>query len=137
MSRVLNGTSLPLPCYTNPGTLYVLVNAYSEGVKSLVSVHASLRAKTIVQRPDCPWYTDGLHKAKHRRGKLDSKWRTSRLTVEHQIYRNQCVILNKLLRESRVAYYFDKLNACGRDTKGIYRLRKHLLGESDKCSPIR
>ena len=109
----------------------VLVKAYNDGLKSLVSAHAPLRTKTIVQRPGCPWYTDDLHQAKHLRRKLERKWRKSRLTIDQQIFRNQCVVVNKLLKESRVSYYSDKVNACGRDTKGIYRITKHLLGDTD------
>ena len=30
-----------------------------------------------------------------------------------------------------MSYYSDKVNACGRDTKGIYRITKHLLGDTD------
>ena len=102
----------------------VLVKAYNDGLKSLVSAHAPLRTKTIVQRPGCPWYTDDLHQAKHLRRKLERKWRNSRLTIDQQIFRNQCVVVNKLLKESRVSYYSDKVNVCGRDTKGIYRITK-------------
>ena len=30
-----------------------------------------------------------------------------------------------------MSYYSDKVNACGRDTKGIFRITKHLLGDTD------
>jgi len=72
----------------------VLVNVYNVVLKSPVSVHTPARTKAIVQRPDCPWYTDDLHRMKHLRRKLEYEWRTSRLTVDHQIYRIQCVVVN-------------------------------------------
>jgi len=38
--------------------------------------------------------------------------------------------MNKLLKETRVSYYSEKVNACGRNAKGIYQITKHLLGDT-------
>ena len=67
--------------------------------------------------------------SKHRRRNLERKWKRSRLTVDHQIYRDQCIVVNKLLRKTRVDYYSEQIMACGRDQKGLFRVAKHLLGE--------
>ena len=49
--------------------------------------------------PDCPWYTDTLHEAKHLRRQVERRWKKSRLTVNHQIYGDQCIVVNKLLNK--------------------------------------
>ena len=84
----------------------VLVNAYNDGLKSLVSAHTPWQTKTIVQRPSYPWHPGDLYNAKHPRCKFKHKWRTSRLTVDHQIHRNQCVVMNKILKEMSVPFYW-------------------------------
>lgn len=111
------------------GTVDSLVDAYNEGLKVLIDKHAPARVKTIIQRPNCPWYTDELHEAKHTRRQLERKWQKSRLTVHHQIYRHQCVVVNKLIKQARTTYYSDKISVCGHDQKGIYNIANHLLGE--------
>ena len=108
-----------------------LAEAYSVGLRSLIDTHAPIKSKTIVMRPSCPWYTDELHEAKHLRRKLERKWRATKLSVDHQIYRNQCSIVNQLLSCARVDYYSDKINSCGNDTKGFFKITKHLLSGSE------
>ena len=68
------------------GTAEDLANGYSDTLKFLINKHAPLRRKNIVLRPQCPWYNEDLHEAKHVRRKLERKWRKSRLTIDHQIY---------------------------------------------------
>ena len=115
---------------TTQGGVDGLVSAFTEGLTSLIDKHAPLRTKTINQRPDCPWYTDELHEAKHLRRKLERRWQKNRLTVNHQIYRDQSVVVNKLIKQTRIAYYSVKITACTHDQKGIYKVAKHLLGVS-------
>ena len=79
-------------------------------------------------RPNQPWYTQELHDQKHLKRKLERRWRKSRLTVDHQIYRKQCAIVNKLLLQTRVDYYSDKVESCGTDYKGLFKVTKRLLG---------
>ena len=52
------------------------------------------------------------------------------MTADHQIYRNQCLVVVKLLKESNMPYYSNKVNACGRDAKVIYWTIKYIQGDS-------
>ena len=70
-----------------------------------------------------------LHEAKYLRRKLERRWQKNRLIVNHQIYRDQCVVVNKLIKQTRIAYYSEKITACTHDQKCICRVAKHLLGE--------
>ena len=104
------------------------------GSSELVFLHAPLHTRTITEHPNCPWYTDILHEAKHLRRKLEQRWKKSRLTVNHQIYRDQCIVVNKLLKQTRIAYYSENITACAHDQKGIYKVARHLLGDSGSTS---
>jgi len=102
----------------------------------LVDKHAPLRTKSITLRPTCPWYTDELHEAKHIKRNLERKWLKSRLTIDHEIYRNHCAKMNKMLKKARVDFYSDKVTSCGRDQKSMHKITKHLLdGPSEIALP--
>jgi hypothetical protein len=65
-----------------------LVATYNTELSLVIEKHAPLRTKIITIRPTCPWYTEELHEAKHLRRKLERKWRVTRLTIDHDIYRH-------------------------------------------------
>ena len=108
-----------------------IVDTYSHVLTSLIDKHAPMRTKLITLRPSCPWYNQELHDAKHLRRKLERRWRKSRLTIDHEIYRTQCSLVNKLLRHARINYYSEKLEACGRDQKSLFKVTNTLLGKAN------
>lgn len=113
-----------------------LVSGYTNELSSLIDKHAPLRTKTITLRPTCPWYTEELHEAKHLKRKLERRWQNTKLSVDHQIYRNQCAVVNKMLEKARLSYYSDKVSDCDRDQKGLHKITKHLLeGPSEVVLP--
>jgi len=113
-----------------------LVQTYDTKLSALVDKHAPLRTKSITLRPTCPWYTDELHEAKHIKRNLERKWLKSRLTIDHEIYRNHCAKMNKMLKKARVDFYSDKVTSCGRDQKSMHKITKHLLdGPSEIALP--
>ena len=125
----------PQLCHTS-GSVDNLVCAYDEGLSSLLDKHVPICTKTIMLRPNCPWYSDDLHKCKHVRRQLERKWRKTRLTFDHQIYQDYCTKINKLIKQAKVSYYSEKIIACGRDQRGIFNMAKHLLGDSKgPCLP--
>ncbi len=113
-----------------------LVQTYDTKLSALVDKHAPLRTKSITLRLTCPWYTDELHEAKHIKRNLERKWLKSRLTIDHEIYRNHCAKMNKMLKKARVDFYSDKVTSCGRDQKSMHKITKHLLdGPSEIALP--
>ena len=52
-----------------------------------------------------PWYSDEIRKEKSKRRKLERKWRTTRLTIDRQIYAEQCNTVNSLISSSKKKYY--------------------------------
>ena len=88
--------------------------------------------KTIVIRPSNPWYNEELHESKHQKRKLERKWKTTKLTIDHEINRNHCAHMNKLLKEARIRYYSEKIESCGRDAKTLFNVTKKLLGREEE-----
>ena len=110
-----------------------LVRHYNEGLSALLDKHAPLCNKTIVLRPNAPWYSEDLRMAKRSRRKLERKWLCSRLTVDHQIYREQCALVAKLLHQTKIAYFSSKVAECEGDQKKLFKIAKHLLGERSEA----
>jgi len=111
-----------------------LVQLYSEGIHGIVTSHAPLCHKTITVRPHSPWYTQELREAKHLKRKLERQWRHTGLVVHHQLYRQQCIKINKLLSKAKLDFYSEKIVACENDQRMITRVAKELMG--DKTSVI-
>ena len=116
-----------LRCALQSNYVDTLLDAYTTGLQSLVDKHAPLNTKTVVLRPGCPWFTEDLHDAKHLKRKLERQWHKSNLNVHHEIYRNQCSTVNKLLKSTKRAHYLEKTESCGRDQK-LFKVTNHLLG---------
>ena len=113
-----------------------LVSVYNNELSVLIDKHAPLRSKTITLRPSCPWFTEELHDAKHLKRKLERKWQSTRLTIDHSVYRNQCAIVNKTLKKARIDYYSEKVESSERDQKSLFKITKHLLdGPSEVALP--
>ena len=39
--------------------------------------------------------------------------------------------MNKLLQQTHVSYYSEKIKSCGHDQKAIYKISKHLMGNTN------
>ena len=109
------------------------VSIYTQELTDLVDKHAPERTKTITLRPTSPWYTQELHDAKHLKRKLENKWQKTKLTVDHEIYREQCAEYNKLLQRCKSAYYTEKVESCQNDSKSLFRITKNLLGTDSEA----
>jgi hypothetical protein len=105
-----------------PSDIDGFIVEYSDSLTSILDKHAPMINKTITLRPSCPWYTEQLHEAKHQKRKLERKWRESKLTIDHQIYRTQCADVNKMLKQARVEYYTNKIESSGNDHKSLSRI---------------
>ena len=106
------------------------MESLNNSLTSLFDKHAPLLTKSIVLRTTSPWYTEELHEAKHFKRKLERKWRKTNLTVDHDIYRDQCASVNKLLKQTRTRFYSEKIESCGRDQKTLFKITKNLMGKS-------
>ena len=111
-----------------PDSMAEASEKYHTVLSSLLDKHAPEKTKTIVLRPQCPWFNQEIHDEKHIKRKLERKWQESKLTVDHEIYRSQCLVVNDVIERSRETYYKDKIKSCGNDQKQIFKVTNHLLG---------
>ena len=78
--------------------------------------------RKVVLRPQSPWYSTDLEAAKCLKRKLERKWLKSQLTLDLQIYLDQCAKLKKLLLYHKKDYSSNKVVECGSDQRALYKL---------------
>ena len=52
---------------------------YDETLRDAMDKIALMKSRTIVLRPDAPWYNEDITKQKRIRRRLERKWRSSKL----------------------------------------------------------
>ena len=112
------------------GPVGEMVEAYDTGIRRIVDHHAPLVVKTVTLRPNSPWYTDELRREKHNRRRAERTWLRTGLVIHRQVYRAQCVIVNRMLLAAKRDYYTDRIASCGSNQKQLFNITKSLMGVS-------
>ena len=99
------------------GPIGEMVEAYDTDLRRIVDHHAALVVKTVTLRPNSPWYTDEQRREKHNRRRAERSWLRTGLVIHRQVYRAQCVIVNRMLLAAKSDYYTDKIASCGSNQK--------------------
>ena len=112
-----------------------LVLKYDSTLNMLVNKHAPLRTRTIVKRPEQPWFNDELRDAKISKRRCERKWRKSKDEADKWLFKKARNKLVHQLETSRNTFYTDKINACEGDTKKLFNIINDLTGKK-QASPL-
>jgi len=74
-----------------------------------------------------------LRDAKRKLRQQEHRWRSTKLEVHHQIYRDICVVVNKSLRAAKSEYYEKQIKQSRHDTKAMFRTVNTLIGNNIGC----
>ena len=77
------------------------VQEYNSILTGLLDKHAPVKKRVLTLRPNAAWYTDDIKQEKAKRTKLEGHWRATRLTIERQIYVEQCKHVSKCIYEAK------------------------------------
>ena len=105
-----------------------IIANYNSSLKDIIDLQAPLLNGTITLRPHAPWYSDELRDAKHKRRQLERRWRSTKLEVHHQLYRDYCVVVNRLLCSTKITYYEMQIEQCPHNYKAMFRTVNMLMG---------
>ena len=111
------------------------VSRYNSGLAELLEKHAPLKTRLITVRPDSKWYTPEIAAAKKLRRSLERKWRSNKIEIHRQIYRNQCRIVNNLIRNAKTKYYSNIIEVNCNDQKALFKFVSSLC-KSTTTSPL-
>ncbi|CAC5417928.1 unnamed protein product [Mytilus coruscus] len=119
-------------CSVIDSSIEQLVEHYKGNLSNIFDKHAPVTIKSVILRPNTEWYSDDLEAAKRDKRKAERKWRDSKLEVHHQIFKEKCRTVCKLLYIAKETYYSSKIENCGNDHKQLFKLTKHLMGKQQQ-----
>ena len=104
-----------------------LVNLYDNTLSCILEKHAPVTVKTIINRSESPWFTDEIKKAKQDRRQAERKWRKSKLSVDHQIYREKHNLVTALSAKAKTEFYSQQIDECDGDHGKLFKIANSLL----------
>ena len=70
--------------------LELLVDRYDNVLHDTMDILAPVKSRTIVLRPNVPWYNEDIGNEKRKRRSLERRWHSSRLESDRLSYIEQC-----------------------------------------------
>ena len=122
--------------HDNTLSLNNLVERHNTKLASLLNSHAPVRNKVVTLRPKSPWFTPEIKDQKAKLRRLERRWRKSRLTVDREIYTQQCAVVHRLIRESKAIHYTDLIEELESKPRELFGTLETLLkGRTEKLYP--
>jgi exonuclease III len=113
-----------------------LCNQYESVLSTILNNHAPIRSKSITVRPKAPWYTNDINENKIKRRRLERCWRRSGLTVDRQMYVDQCNVVKDMIFKAKMNYYSKLISDADTDNNALFKSIDRLLHRSpDRCLP--
>ena len=82
-----------------------LSGCFDNTLRSLLDHYAPIKKYTVTVRPAAPWYSDNIKQEKAKRRKLERCWRSTKLTIDRELYMKQSKSVNQLIHESKMKFY--------------------------------
>ena len=70
--------------------LELLVDRYDNVLRDTMDILTPVKSRTIVLRPNTPWYNEDIGNEKRKRSWLERRWRSNRLESDRFSYIEQC-----------------------------------------------
>ncbi|XP_072037296.1 uncharacterized protein [Amphiura filiformis] len=106
---------------TSPsGELEDLAHQFSTTLSDILDIHAPLLQRSVILRPHAPWYTDTLRAAKQERRRLERKWLKSKLVVDKEQFKQQCVQYKDLLNKAKNKFHRSQITDS--EPKDLFRV---------------
>ena len=107
------------------------VQEYNSNLTGLLDKHVPVKKRVLTLRPNSAWYTDDIKQEKAKRRKLERRWRATRLTIDHQIYVEQCKLVSKCIYDAKREYYSGVIAENQSDPKRLFSTANKLLHRHD------
>ena len=111
------------------------VSNYNSIIMSALNSHAPVQQRSVTIRSNTKWYTKKITDEKLRRRQLERKWRSSKLEIHRQLYRQQCQRVQSLIRAAKIEYNSKRIEDCSGDSKRLFRVASDLMNRKQK-SPL-
>ena len=117
--------------------LELLVDRYDNVLRDTMDILAPVKSRTIVLRPNAPWYNENIGNEKRKRRRLEpGGWRSSRLESDRLSYLEQCRVVNAMLYKAKEFCYSSIIQDNAHDTRLLFRsIDKLLQRQTEKHYP--
>jgi hypothetical protein len=112
-----------------------LVTQYNTDLMTTLNIHAPLMTKTVSLRARPPWYTDTIRAAKQSRRKAERRWRSTKLVIHLDLYKEESNKVNRLCSVAKKEYLSVKIEESTSDQKQLFHITNQLLHKK-KCSKL-
>ena len=117
-------------CKNPPDDLEELLLSYNKTLIAVLDKHAPVKTRTIVMRPQVPWYTDEIRQAKRERRKAERRWRLSKLDSDLAVFKVKRNAVNNLMNKARQAFYTKLIEDNSCNQRKLFRVSKRLFNQS-------
>ena len=93
---------------------------YSKRLLDALDKHAPLKNRVITFRLCAQWYTLEIDEAKKKRRKLERRWRSSHLAIDHELYVMQSNAVKELIFDLKRIYYSTLIEEQKCDPKKLF-----------------
>ena len=97
-----------------------MVEMYDRFLSELLDKHAPLKKITVVDRPLNEWMTDNILALKAIRRKNELIWRTTRITINFNIYYDSCMVVKKAISKRKAELMEQSIINCEGDRKKLF-----------------
>ena len=105
----------------------LMVDRYDNVLRNTMDILAPVKSRTIVLRPNAPWYNEDIGSEKRTKRSLERRGRSSRLESDRLSYIEQCSIVNTMLYKAKEFYYSSVTRNNAHDTRLLFRSIDKLL----------
>ena len=113
----------------------VLVQNLETSLHDILEVHTPLITKLVTFRHKCPWFSGIIKQQKRTVRQCERIWCKYKEDHQWHAYRNEKRKYNDMLKEAKKNTISEKISACNRDTKQLYKLVSELTS-SVKENPL-
>lgn len=103
-----------------PDDLSALVTTFERTLGDLLDKHAPLKSKSMVLRPNTPWYDEILRSAKQEKRRHERRWMKSKLECDRQTFQESCKMYTQKLEQAKRDHHRTKISEC--DDRQLFRL---------------
>jgi len=103
------------------------VNQYNETLNNLLEQHAPIVEKTILIRPNTPWFTDAISHLKRDRRKAERNWIKHKTEINLQLVKEKRCSVTEAVKKAKKKYYQLAITERKDDPKALYAMTDQLL----------
>ena len=109
------------------GHLSDLCGQYYQVLKSFLNKHASVRSKSVSQKPPAPWTTPEILQSKRRRRYLERVWRKSCSSLDRSHYSKHCHYCNRQMAKAKSDYYTNMVSNNSESPRQLWNCINQIL----------